>query len=149
MSLSIQTNVASIQAQENLRVNTDFQSKTINRLTSGYRINNSSDDAAGLAVANKFRGDITELTQGVRNANDGISTLEIVDGGLNNISQMLDRLRTLATQSASTTFTGNRGTLNTEFQTLLTEIDRQASNIGLNGGGKFSTNIAVYTGGGN
>jgi flagellin len=149
MAYSIQTNVNSIQAQENLRVNGEFQSRTINRLTSGYRINSSGDDAAGLAVANKFRGDITELNQGVRNANDGISTLEIVDGGLNNISQMLDRLRTLATQSASTTFTGNRGTLNTEFQTLLTEIDRQASNIGLNGGGKFSTNIAVYTGGGN
>jgi flagellin len=151
MSISIQTNVASIKAQENLRVNSDFQSQTINRLTSGYRINNSSDDAAGLAVANKFRGDITELTQGVRNANDGISTLQIVDGGLNNISTMLDRLRTLATQSASAGFTGNRQTLNTEYQTLLGEISRQASNIGMSTGsigGRFNTSMDVYVGGG-
>lgn len=152
MSYSIQTNVASIRAQENLRVNGEFQTRTINRLTSGYRINNSSDDAAGLAVANKFRGDITELNQGVRNANDGISTLEIVDGGLNNISQMLDRLRTLATESASASFTGSRQTLNTEYQSLLKEIDRQAANIGLStgaNGGRFSKSIDVYIGGGN
>jgi flagellin len=151
MSYSIQTNVDSIRAQENLRVNSNFQSRTINRLTSGYRINSSSDDAAGLAVANKFRGDITELNQGVRNANDGISTLEIVDGGLNNISQMLDRLRTLATESASASFTGSRQTLNTEYQSLLKEIDRQASNIGLSTGavsGRFAKSIDVYIGGG-
>src|ERR1700758_915338 len=101
MSLSIQTNVNSITAQENLRVNTDFQARTIQRLTSGYRINSSGDDAAGLAVANKYRSDTAELQQGVRNANDGISTLQIIDGGLNNISKILDRLKTLATQSAS------------------------------------------------
>src|ERR1700754_4710905 len=104
MSLSIQTNVNSLVAQENLRVNSEFQSMTIQRLTSGYRINSSGDDAAGLAVANKFRSDVAELSQGVRNANDGISTLQIVDGGLNNISKTLDRLKTLATQSASGTF---------------------------------------------
>src|SRR5215467_7105719 len=114
MPLSIQTNVASLVAQENLRVNSDFQSRTIQRLTSGYRINSSADDAAGLAVANKFRSDVAELTQGVRNANDGVSQLQIIDGGLNNISKILDRMKTLATQSASTTFTGDRTTLNNE-----------------------------------
>ena len=108
MSISIQTNVNSLVAQENLRVNSDFQSQTIQRLTSGYRINSSGDDAAGLAIANKFRSDTAELTQGVRNANDGISQLQIIDGGMNNISKMLDRLKTLATQSASATFTGDR-----------------------------------------
>src|SRR5512137_891674 len=101
MSYSIVTNVASMVAQENLRVNQAFQQQTINRLTSGYRINASGDDAAGLAVANKFRSDISELSQGVRNANDGISTLQIVDGGLNNISKIMDRLKTLATQAGS------------------------------------------------
>jgi flagellin len=148
MSYSIQTNVNSIMAQENLRVNGDFQSRTINRLTSGYRINSSGDDAAGLAVANKFRSDISELQQGVRNANDGISTLQIIDGGLNNISKILDRLKTLATQSASDTFTGDRATINLEFTTLLGEIDRQAANIGLDTGGTYNANIAVYIGGG-
>jgi flagellin len=148
MSISIQTNVNALVAQQNLSVNSAFQSRTIQRLTSGYRINSSSDDAAGLAVANKFRSDTAELTQGVRNANDGVGQLQIMDGGLSNISTMLDRLKTLATQSASGTFTGDRGTLNNEYQSLLGEIDRQASNIGLNAGGNFNRTIQVYTGGG-
>ncbi len=152
MSMSIVTNVNSLIAQENLRVTNDFQGRTIQRLTSGYRINSSGDDAAGLAVANKFRSDVAELQQGVRNANDGMSTLQIIDGGLNNISKMLDRLKTLATQSASTTFTGDRTTLNAEYQTLMTEVDRQAANVGLGSGdttaNRFNTNINVYLGGG-
>src|ERR1041384_3089249 len=105
MSISIQTNVNSLVAQQNLSVTQMFQSKTIQQLTSGYRINQSGDDAAGLAVANKFRSNIAELTQGVANANDGVAQLQIMDGGLNNITKMLDRLKTLATQSASDTFT--------------------------------------------
>ena len=149
MSLSIQTNVNSLVAQENLSVNSKFQSQTIQRLTSGYRINSSADDAAGLGVANKFRSDIAELSQGVRNANDGISQLQIIDGGLTNISQMLDRLKTLATQSSSTTFTGDRSTLNNEFQSLLGEINRQAADIKLDSTGTFKSKMSVYIGGGN
>ena len=145
---SIQTNVNSLIAQENLRVNSNFQSQTIQRLTSGYRINQSGDDAAGLAIANKFRSDVAELTQGVRNANDGISTLQILDGGMNNVSKMLDRLKTLATQSASDTFTGDRNVLNQEFQSLIGEIDRQAQGIGLDSNGQFAKSLAVYIGGG-
>ncbi|MDE3165487.1 MAG: flagellin, partial [Acidobacteriota bacterium] len=148
MAFSIQTNVNSLIAQENLRVNSNFQSQTIQRLTSGYRINNSGDDAAGLAIANKFRNDTAELTQGVRNANDGISTLQIIDGGMNNISKMLDRLRTLAAQSASDTFTGDRNVLNSEFQSLITEIDRQAQSIGLDTNGQFAKALSVFVGGG-
>jgi flagellin len=152
VSYSFQTNVTSLVAQQNLRVNSDFQSRTITRLTSGYRINSSGDDAAGLAVANKLRSDTTELQQGVRNANDGVSILQIVDGGLNNISNILDRLKTLATESASDTFSGNRATLNTEFTGLLSEIDRQAANIGLASGGgtggRFNVSLDVYIGGG-
>lgn len=147
--LSIQTNVNSMVAQENLRVNSNFQGQTITRLTSGYRINSSADDAAGLGVANKYRSDVSELMQGVRNANDGLSTLQIIDGGLNNVSKILDRLKTLATQSASSTFTGNRATLNNEFQSLLGEIDRQAANIGLSTSGQGNAKqIGVYVGGG-
>src|SRR5215471_5562015 len=148
MSFSIQTNVNSLIAQENLRVNSNFQSQTIQRLTSGYRINSSADDAAGLAIANKFRNDTAELTQGVRNANDGISQLQIMDGGMNNIGKMLDRLKTLATQSASATFTGDRSVLNSEYQTLVGEIDRQAQGIGLSTGGHFAAKMGVYIGGG-
>ena len=148
MAFSIQTNVNSLIAQENLRVNSNFQSQTIQRLTSGYRINNSGDDAAGLAIANKFRNDTAELMQGVRNANDGISTLQIIDGGMNNISKMLDRLRTLAAQSASATFTGDRNVLNSEFQSLIAEIDRQAQSIGLDTNGQFAKALSVFVGGG-
>jgi flagellin len=152
MSFSIQTNVNALIAQENLRVNGNFQSRTIQRLTSGYRINSSGDDAAGLAVANKFRADTTELTQGVRNANDGLSQLQIVDGGVSNIAKMLDRMKTLATQSASTTFTGDRGVLQGEYSKLINEIDRQAANIGLGGAagtdaGRFVKSLGVYIGG--
>lgn len=151
MALSLQTNVASLAGQDNFRANTDFQARTIQRLTSGLRINSSGDDAAGLSVANSLRSDQAELQQGVRNANDGISALQIVDGGLNNVSKILDRLKTLATQSASNTFTGDRGILNTEFTTLLGEITRQASNIGLSSGatgGRFNKSLNVYIGGG-
>ena len=147
--LSIQTNVTALFAEQNLAVNTDFQAQTIQRLTSGFRINRSGDDAAGLAVANQYRSNINELQQGVRNANDGTSILQIIDGGLNNISQILDRLKTLATESATDTFSGNRTTLNNEFTTLLTEIDRQAANIGLNAAGTYNKSLSVYIGGGN
>jgi flagellin len=152
--LSIQTNFASLVAQNNLRVNSDFQTKTIGRVTSGFRINQSSDDAAGLVVANQYRSVVAELSQGVRNANDGLSTLQIVDGGLNNISNMLDRLKTLATEAASGTFTGDRATLDAEYTDVMTEIDRQAGNIGLSGvdgaGDAETANVAklsTYIGG--
>src|SRR5579871_4904214 len=154
MSLSFQTNVTSLVAENNLEVNSQFQANTINQLTSGYRINSSGDDAAGLAVANGLRSSVSELTQGVRNANDGVSILQTIDGGLNNISTILDQLKSLATQSASTTFSGNRGTLNTEFTTLLSEIDRQAANIGLASGTpgtpatQYNVSLSVYIGGG-
>src|SRR6202049_4294165 len=133
--LSIQTNVTSLFAQQALANNSNFESKTIQQLTSGFRINSSGDDAAGLAVANQYRPNIAELQQGTLNASAGSTTLQIIDGGLNNISQILDRLQTLATESASGTFSGNRATLDSEFQTLLTEVNRQAANIGLASGG--------------
>lgn len=99
--ISLQTNIDSMNAQDNLSANHNMQSKTIQQLTSGYRINSSGDDAAGLAIANGYRSSVNELTQGVSNANDGVSQLQIIDGGLGNISSILDRMKTLATQSAS------------------------------------------------
>ena len=154
MSLSFQTNVTSLVAEQNLQVNTNSMDTAITQLTSGYRINSSGDDAAGLAVANGFRASITELQQGVGNANDGTAILQTIDGGLNNISNVLDQLQTLETQSASGTFSGDRATLNNEFQTLLGEINRQAANIGLASGGGgtpssvYNNVISVYIGGG-
>ena len=145
---SINSNITSLQAREYLRTNSEFQSKTISRVTSGLRITSSGDDAAGLAIANGFRSDISVITQGIRNANDGLSQLQIVDGGLNNISKLIDRARTLATQSATGTFSGSRAVLNSEFGSVLTEIDRQAQTIGLNIGGSLAKNLSVFIGGG-
>ena len=122
--LSVQTNYASLIAQQNYNANSDFQTKTITAITSGYRINQSGDDAAGLVQANQYRSQVAELSQGVLNANNALSTLQIADGAMNNISTMLDRLKTLATQAASLPDgPGN----DAEFQSVLTEIDREAA----------------------
>lgn len=148
MSFRVNTNVASLQSREYLRQTTESQGKTINRVTSGLRIIASGDDAAGLAIANGFRSDQAVLSQGVRNANDGLSTLQTLDGGINNISKLLDRARTLATQSASGTFTGDRSVLDTEFSSVIGEIDRQAQAVGLTTGGAFAKSLSVFIGGG-
>ena len=148
MSFDINTNIASLQAQNYLEATNNFQTQTIDEVTSGLRIVNSGNDAAGLAVANQYRSNEAVLTQGVSNANDGLSQLQIADGGISNISLLLDRARTLATQSATGTFTGDRNVLNDEFQSVLTEINRQAQSIGLNQGGEFAKNLNVFIGGG-
>jgi flagellin len=148
VAFTINTNIASLQAQNYLRMTNDFQSKTINRVTSGLRIVASGDDAAGLAIANGYRSDEAVLSQGIRNGNDGLSQLQTADGGINNISLLLDRARTLATQSASGAFTGDRTVLNSEFQSVLGEIDRQAQAVGLNQGGTFAKALNVFFGGG-
>ncbi len=147
--LSIQTNVASLEAQNFVNINTQFQNNTIEQLSSGYRINQSGNDAAGLATANQYAGTIATLTQGVLNANNSSATLQIADGGISNISTILNRLQTLATESASSTFAGNRTTVNDEYQGLLQEINRQAAAIGLNSGGANNTNLVTYVGGAN
>ncbi len=148
MAFTINTNISSLQAQEYLRSTGDFQSKTINRVTSGLRIINSGDDAAGLAIANGYRSDQAVLTQGLRNANDGIATLQTIDGGISNISKLLDRARSLAAQSASDTFTGDRSVLNSEFQNVVSEINRQAQAIGMVSNGAFNRSMSVFIGGG-
>ncbi len=145
--ISLQTNVNAMSALQNLSVDNQSQSKTIQQLSSGYRINSSGDDAAGLAIANGYQNEVTQLTQGVSNANDGVAQLQIIDGGLSNISTILNRMQTLASESASGTFTGNRVTLNQEYQNLLGEITRQASNINLNNGGSFNNELSVFIGG--
>jgi flagellin len=133
-SFSVVNNIGSVNAQSKLYgTNTGLQ-RTLSRLSSGLRINQSGDDAAGLAIANGFRSDVSVLNVGVRNANDGLSKLQIADGALDNISQLLDRASTLASQSSSGLFTGDRTTLNSEFASVLSEIDREAGLAGLSTG---------------
>jgi flagellin len=142
-SFSVVTNLASVNAQANLYQTNIGLNKALTRVSSGLRINNSGDDAAGLAVANSFRSEVTVLTQGVRNANDGLSNLQIKDSALDNISKLLDRLSTLATQSASgETSAASRTTLNQEFTDVLGEIDREANVAGLNTSSGFSVFVS-------
>ena len=152
MSFSLVNNLTSTNAQSKLSQTSGKLNQTLQRLSTGLRINKSGDDAAGLAIANSFRSDVTVLSQGVRNANDGLSTLQIIDGGLNTISGLLDRAATLSSQSASGTFSGNRDTLQAELGKVLSEIDRQAQNVGLGGNagtaeGRFNKAINVLIGG--
>jgi flagellin len=147
--ISIQTNVAALYGLQNLQKTQMQEQNTIEQMTSGFRINTAADDPAGLAQANQLRNMGSVLTQGVSNGNNAVGQLQIIDGGLNNISQILDRLQTLTTEGASSTFTGNFGTLASEFVNDLAEITRQASNIGLNSGGNFQgTALTIYVGGG-
>ena len=148
MSFSINTNIASLQAENYLTQTSSFQSQTINEVTSGLRIVNSGDDAAGLAIANGYRSNEAVLTQGIQNATNGQNELQTADSGMTSIGNLLDTARSLATESASGTFTGDRSTLNSEFQSVLTEINRQAQAIGLNQGGALATNLSVFIGGG-
>ncbi|HRH46043.1 MAG TPA: flagellin [Pyrinomonadaceae bacterium] len=152
-NFSLVNNLGSSSAQTKLSMTNTKLNSTLQRLSSGLRINKSGDDAAGLAIANSFRSDISVLSQGVRNANDGLSTLQIIDGGLNTISGLLDRAASLASQSASGTFTGDRNTLQAELGKVFGEIDRQAQNVGLGGAagsdeGRFNRSINVFIGGG-
>ena len=131
-SFSVITNVAASNAQANLYATNVGLKNALTRVSSGFRINYSGDDAAGLAVANSYRSDIAIISQGVRNANDGLSDLQIKDGALDNISKLLDRLATLATQAASgQTSTASRTTLNAEFKDVVAEITREATVAGV------------------
>jgi flagellin len=145
---SINTNIASLQAENYLTQTSSFQNQTINEVTSGLRIVNSGDDAAGLAIANGDRSNEAVLTQGIQNATNGQNELQTADSGMSSIGDLLDTARSLATESASGTFTGDRTVLNTEFQSVLGEINRQAQAIGLNQGGSLATNLSVFVGGG-
>lgn len=123
---SIQTNLAANSALLNLGVSGMGLNKEITRLSSGFRINSSGDDAAGLAIANKLRGEGASLTVASRNAAQASSMLQIADGATNTISNILDRLKELATESNSDTIGTQRPKLDAEFQQLISEIGRIA-----------------------
>jgi flagellin len=144
-SFSVVSNLASINAQANLQQTNLGLNKALTRLSSGLRINYSGDDAAGLAVANQYRSDVAILNQGVRNANDGLSVLQIKDGALNNISTLLDRLATLATQASSTSNGVDITKLSDEYGQIINEITRQATVGGLSGTTSFSVFVSSET----
>jgi len=134
MSLRISTNVASLNAQKNLRVTNLAMDRSLARLSSGYRINQAADDAAGLAISENLRGLIRGMKQASRNSEDGISLVQVAEGGLNEISNMLIRLRELGVQAASDTIgETERKFLDVEYQQLKSEIQRVGEVTQFNG----------------
>jgi flagellin len=130
----INTNVKSLVAQNSLTVNNRALSKTMEQLSTGKRINSAADDAAGLAISNKMTSQIKGLNQAVRNANDGISMLQTAEGATQEITNMLQRIRELAVQSANDTYDeADRTALAQEVGELEAEITRIATNTKWNG----------------
>jgi len=155
MGLRIATNTTSLVAQRHLRETRALLDRSLERLSSGYRINRAGDDAAGLAISEKLRAKSRGLIQAQRNASDGVSLIQVAEGGLNEVQNILVRLRELGVQSASDTI-GNRERryLNEEYQSLKEEIDRIANSTEFNGtflldGTGGSLDFQVNTGGEN
>ena len=144
MGLRVNQNPSSINAQRNLANTTVGLQKSLQRLSSGLRITRAADDAAGLAISESFRADVRSLGQAQRNANDGISLLQIAEGALNEVSGLLIRQRELAIQSANGTLgSSERATINTEFQDLTAEISRIAAVTEFNGTSILNTTSSV------
>ena len=134
----INTNTRALVAQQSLTVNNRAMGTAMEQLSTGKRINSASDDAAGLAISNKMTAQIRGLNQAVRNANDAVSMIQTAEGATNEISNMLQRMRELAVQSANgTNASTDRSALDAEFQDLKAEIGRISDNTQWNG-----TNIA-------
>ena len=134
MGMQITTNVAALNAQRNLNVTGLKMGKVLEKLSSGYRINRAADDAAGLAVSEGMRSQIRGMNVASRNAQDGVSMVQVADGALGNVGDMLQRVRDLAVQASNGTLnSGDRAVLDNEFQDLLSEIDRVADQTTFNG----------------
>lgn len=134
MGLRISTNIAAMGAQRNLSNSTIEQTKTFNRLSSGNRITSAGDDAAGLSISENLKAQIRSLKQAERNANDGISFVQVAEGGLSEVGNILVRLRELSIQAASDTIGDReRGFIDKEYQSLKAEVDRIANSTNFNG----------------
>jgi flagellin len=134
MGLRVNTNIASLNAQRNLFTVTSRLQGNFARLSSGLRIATAADDAAGLGISERMRADIRSFTVAGRNAQDGISLAQTEEGALNEVSNMMARMRELAMQASNGTLsTTDRLTIDTEFQALIQEIDRVATQTEFNG----------------
>jgi flagellin len=154
MALSILNNIPSLAAQNQLAITGSNLQRTLFRLSSGSRINSGADDAAGLAIADGLRANITALTQSARNANDGVGKLQVADGALAQVTTLLNRAVTLATEASTGTVSDTqRGALDAEFSAIKAEVDRIGSKTTFNGTGVFSSSstdiyLSDSTGGG-
>ena len=153
MGLRINTNVASINTRRHLVESTNMFNKSMEKLSSGLRINRAGDDAAGLAISESLKSDIRALDQASRNAADGISLIQTAEGSLDEVSNILLRMKELAEQSLNGTLSDtDRGYLNSEFSALSSEINRISDGVDFNGvklldgsGGTVSIQVGIGT----
>lgn len=146
MALSVLNNIPSLVAENSLNQTQLSLNNTLNQLSSGSRINSGADDAAGLAIANGLEANVTALTQSVSNANTGVGSLQVADGALGQVTTLLNRAVTLATEaSTGTVSSGQRGALDAEYQQILAEVDSIGSNTTFNGATIFDSATTTTT----
>lgn len=146
MAQTINTNVASLTAQRNLNATQGMMATSLERLSSGLRVNSAKDDAAGLAIAERMDAQTRGMQVAVRNANDGISLSQVAEGGLNEVGNMLQRMRELAVQSANgTNSASDKDNLQTEFAALDAEITRISEVTQFNGLAVIGADAATFT----
>ncbi|WP_204101324.1 flagellin [Occallatibacter savannae] len=149
MSLGVLNNISAIYAQNNLANTQASLSKTLQQLSSGSRINSGADDAAGLSLANGLQASATALSQSAKNASEGVDFLQVADGALSQVTSLLNRAVTLATEASNGTLNSSQvGAANSEYQKILTEIDTINNNTEYNGINTFAKNAAYTVGSG-
>ena len=147
MALGVLNNISAIYAQNNLANTQASLSKTLQQLSSGSRINSGADDAAGLSLANGLQASATALSQSAKNASQGVDFLQVADGALSQVTSLLNRAVTLATEASNGTLNGNQTTAaNSEYQKILTEIDTINNNTESNGIHTFAANSTLTSG---
>ena len=145
--MRIQHNITALNAHRNLTNNNSFVGKNLEKLSSGYKINRAGDDAAGLAISEKMRAQITGLETAQKNAEDGVALVQTAEGALTEVHSMLNRMVALATQSANRTYTtANRGEMQKEIKALQDEIDRISKSANFNGMTLFSGDLVENSG---
>jgi flagellin len=141
MALTILNNTAAIAAENQLNITSNSLNSTLEQLSSGSRINSGADDPAGLAIANGLAANVAALTQSASNATDGVGELQVADGALSQVTSLLGRAVTLATESATGTVSNSQRTaIDTEYQSIKAEIDSIGSTTNFNGGQVFTAN---------
>ena len=144
MGLIVNTNLFSLNAQRHVQKTQNSLGKSVERLSSGLRVNSARDDAAGLAISMKLTAHVRSLNQAVRNAQDGISVVQTAEGGLNEIHNILTRMKELATQAANGVLSdSDRTALNNEFADLKTEITRISDTLEFNGRKLINGDLSV------
>ena len=146
MSLSILNNISALQAENQLNITTAAANKSLQQLSSGSRINSGSDDAAGLAISDGLNANVAALNQSSLNATNAVGSLQTADGALSQITSLLNRSVTLATEASNTGLSSSQSTaINTEFQALLTQITNISTSTNFNGTAVFGSTVGAYT----